>query len=590
MTINARRGELIMHKPFLYLIAFGALLFATVIATAPLAQAATTRTWTGADPANANWSDADNWDTGAPVEGESLVFPQSAARKANVNDYPEGTAFHDITFTGGGYQVSGAAIELTGVLRNASGGDTNIFGVGVDGAGSVEVVSGRLALTAANSYDGATSVAGGTLLVSGHGTLGSTAAGTTIASGARLQLSNNANIGDEHVRVAGMGIGGTGALQSLSGTNRAGRVELDGAVTVGAGSSTLIIGRLDQAAPGAALKLAGGGKLEVQGAGTFAGAVTAEHGNLTWNAANAPAVTVEKDGWLRGIGTVGSVSSAGSLLWPGSGNAPGVLTANGMVTLGGGAFRVDLDGPAVGTGHGQLVTNGFAITGSSKLEIDLGYQPAPGQSFTIVNSASPVTGTFHGLAEGATFAVGAYAFTITYKGGSDGNDIVLTALRALEADLAASISAEPVAALPGQNIRYTLTMRNDGPDPAVTPRFSIGIPAGTSFVSVRAPGWTCTTPPHSPASILCTGSTLASGSSATIAVTVRVNANAAGNVSATVATFSATNDSLSADNSATLVLPVTGGGTALPFRRFLPGVSLDASGGGVDVAHTIAAP
>lgn len=556
----------------------GTLAVPIALGTQPEALAAATRTWTGADPANSNWTDPDNWDTGAPVAGDSLVFPDVAQRKGNTNNFPAGADFQDITFTGGGYEIDGNAIDLLGsLLQDGPGGETNVLDLPINGPGDVNVHGGRLALLAPNGYSGGTFVTmNSTLLVSAEGTLGDTTSGTSVTNGSRLQLANNVDLGNEDVLVIGQGPGGAGSLQSLSGTNQADAVVFNGDVTVGVGQSTLILRNPLQAGTGG-LKLVGGGKLQIEGVVVGIGAVEVEHGNLTWNAAFAPAVTVEKDGWLRGIGNVASAASTGGLVWPGSGNAPGILTAIGTVNLAGGIFRVDLDGPTAGTGYGQLVTGGLAMPSSvTKLELDLSFVPTVGQTFAIVNSASPVTGTFHGLAEGAVFAVGGYAFSITYKGGADGNDVVLTVLRQVAADLAASISAEPNVAVPGQTITYTLGMTNAGPDTASTPRFGMGMPAGTTFVAVNAPGWTCATPQvGQTGSLTCTGASLAAGASASITLTVRVNAGATGEVSATVSAFSNTNDPKSIDNSAHLVLPVTQGGGELPFRRFLPGVSRD---------------
>jgi fibronectin-binding autotransporter adhesin len=555
----------------------GALVLAVTLVSTPSVQAAATHTWTGGSATSSDWTDPDNWDVGAPVAGDSLVFPNGAARKGNTNNFPAGTAFLNITFTGGGYEIDGNALNLTGTLTNsAPSGATNVLRLSIDGPGLVSSSSGRLALTAPNGYNGSTVVlSGATLLVSGSGTLGNTAGSSTVSNGGRLQLANNVDLGDETLLVVGSGPGGLGSLQSLSGTNRVQKIQLNGDITIAVGQSTLILTDVAQAGSGE-FRLIGGGKLQIEGMTFGINQVVVEHGNLTWNAPTPAPVLVEEDGWLRGIGTVGSVNSQGGLVWPGNGNAPGVLTA-GAVSLAGGAFRVDLDGPTVGTGYGQLVTGAFALPGSvTKLELDLQYQPSAGQAFTIVNSASPVSGTFHGLAEGATVAVSGYAFSITYKGGTDGNDIVLTVLRQVAADLAASITAEPSVAVPGQTITYTLGMHNAGPDAASTPRFTIGMPAGTTFVSVNAPGWTCSTP-HvgSAGSLTCTGSTLAAGASASIVLTVRVNPGATGTVSATVATFSNTNDPKSIDNSANLVLPVSQGTGELPFRRFLPAVARD---------------
>src|SRR5262249_40018087 len=55
------------------------------------------------------------------------------------------------------------------------------------------------------------------------------------------------------------------------------------------------------------------------------------------------------------------------------------------------------------------------------------FVPPLGSSFVIVNnhSSDPISGTFAGLAEGATFTASGASFLITYQGG-DGNDVVVT--------------------------------------------------------------------------------------------------------------------------------------------------------------------
>jgi uncharacterized repeat protein (TIGR01451 family) len=558
-----------------------ALVAAALGATAGTVSAAATRTWTGAG-ATANWSDAGNWDTGVPVAGDTLEFPGAASRKTNTNDLAAGTAFDTVRFTGGGYRLQGNTFDVAGELRNeGASGDTNIVEMAVGGAGGVAQVSGRMALTGANTFAGATAVSGGTLLVTHDSGLGVDTAGTTVATGATLQLSGFTDIGDEAVLVAGGGVGGWGALQSLSGTNRAAGVTLSGAVVVGAGQSTLVLDGLDQAGPGASLTLVGGGKLQVDGTGTFAGPVSAETGNLTWNSATPGAAMVARDGWLRGTGSVGSIDVTAGLVWPGSGPAPGILATTGNAIFNGGRFKVDLDGTAAGTGYGQLSVDGLVslTSNATLLEIELGFVPSVGSTFTIVKTTGggAVQGTFYGLPEGATFVAGGYTFGISYTGpGGAGNDVVLTVLRQVNADLAAGLSAQPSAASPGSLVTYTATASNAGPDTAASPRVSMGVPDGTTFESVSAPaGWTCVKPsPSGSSSVSCTGPNLDVGTTATITIVVRVEADRSDPISATVGVFAQTNDQDSVDNSATVVTPV-GTPDPRPFRLRLPGIARD---------------
>ena len=549
--------------------------------TSGTATAASTRTWTGAGT-TANWSEAANWDTGVPVAGDTLVFPPGASKKTNTNNLAAGTAFAIVKFTGGGYRLQGNAFDITAELRNeAPSGETNIVENAIGGTGAVAQVSGRMALTGANSFGGQAMVTGGALLVTNDSGLGSTGDSTIVSDGAALQLAGSIDIGAEAVLITGSGPSGEGVLQSLSGVNHADLVTLADTTTIGVAESVLVIGAFNQFAPGASLHLIGGGKLQVDGAGTFAGPVTATEGNLTWNGATPGAAAVAPAGWLRGTGSVGSISVSGGLVWPGSGTAPGILTSAGHATFSGGRFRADLDGPLVGTGYGQLLVAGPVSLGQNvtTLELELGYTPLVGQSFTIIRTtvAGAIAGTFSGLPEGAEFSSGGLTFGISYKGPDGaGNDIVITVLRQVNADLAAALSVQPTTASPGGLLSYTATVTNAGPDPATSPHMTMGIPGGTTFESVSAPaGWVCVEPSGPPpVSVRCTGTPLAAGASASMTVVVSVNAGASGPISATVGAFSQTNDATSGDNAATILTPL-GAADPRPFKVRLPGVASD---------------
>ena len=75
----------------------------------------------------------------------------------------------------------------------------------------------------------------------------------------------------------------------------------------------------------------------------------------------------------------------------------------------------------------QVKTTGTVSLGNSTLNIVLGFTPAMGDAFTLIDNdgADGVSGTFNGLAESATFGLGGMTFQITYHGGS-GNDVVVT--------------------------------------------------------------------------------------------------------------------------------------------------------------------
>src|SRR2546429_9847929 len=89
---------------------FLAILISWALATS--AQA-TTRSWTG-NGINNKWSTAGNWSpSGAPQDGDTLVFNSGAVQKGNANDLVNRRIF-EIQFTGssGGYAISGNPILL----------------------------------------------------------------------------------------------------------------------------------------------------------------------------------------------------------------------------------------------------------------------------------------------------------------------------------------------------------------------------------------------------------------------------------------------------------------------------------------------
>ena len=89
-------------------------------------------------------------------------------------------------------------------------------------------------------------------------------------------------------------------------------------------------------------------------------------------------------------------------------------------------FRLNSTTPA--TGYSQVrAGTGVTIGAGANLDLVLGFTPAVGTAFRIIDNASnqPVAGTFVGLPEGATFQRAGQTWKITYAGG-DGNDVVVT--------------------------------------------------------------------------------------------------------------------------------------------------------------------
>lgn len=137
-------------------------------------------------------------------------------------------------------------------------------------------------------------------------------------------------------------------------------------------------------------------------------------------------VTVGNGATLKGTGTVGVVTvNTGGHLAPGL--SPGCLSS-GNLTLSG-SLDEEIGGTTVCTQYDQTQVTGTVNVNNATLNVTHvnSFVPAVGNTFTIISNdaADAVTGTFTGLAQGATFTVGTVTYSISYTGG-DGNDVVLT--------------------------------------------------------------------------------------------------------------------------------------------------------------------
>ena len=204
-----------------------------------------TVTWTGgAGGGDLNWGTAENWDIGAPVDGDDIIFPSVAGGLVNPVNELIGLTVNSVTFTGGGYTVSGNEVIISSGFTNSSGalngfncpiilggdqtfninGNTTFGGTivndyslivyvspGTKTAEFQNVVSGAGGITklgpgvlkmfgVVNTYTGKTLVTGGTLFIDREASLGSDpgtfAADQLTLDGATLQVNNTANLGE----------------------------------------------------------------------------------------------------------------------------------------------------------------------------------------------------------------------------------------------------------------------------------------------------------------------------------------------------------------------------------------------------------
>ena len=287
--------------------------------------------------------------------------------------------------------------NLTFNRSNAVVQGTDFSGAAITGTGSVtQAGTGTTTLNAANSYSGLTTVAAGTLNIQNADALGTTAAGTTVASGAALAIQGGITVGAEALTLNGTGITNGGALRNISGNNTfggaitlasasrinsdAGLLTLSGAIsgsgfglTVGGAGNTTVSGVI--ATDAGTLTKDGTGTLTLSGANTYTGATAINGGKLDLTGSLAStAVTVGGSGTLSGTGTIaGSVnlSTTGSQIDLRNGSV-GTLSIGGGLTLhAGNVLSFDL-GTTAGSSDRIALTGGtytFTDPGTASVNI-----------------------------------------------------------------------------------------------------------------------------------------------------------------------------------------------------------------------------
>ena len=174
----------------------GIVMLAVAVASMSSEVLAQTVTWNGG---NTTWTqpDSDSWTSATYNSGNTAVFAGSGT--GTVTIVAGGVTPGQVHVTAGSYTFSGGGIGGSG-------------GIAKSGAGT-------LTLTAANTYSGSTSVTAGVLNIQNATALGGTAAGTTVSSGAALQLQGGITVSGESLSIAGTGVTSDGALRNISGTN-----------------------------------------------------------------------------------------------------------------------------------------------------------------------------------------------------------------------------------------------------------------------------------------------------------------------------------------------------------------------------------
>ncbi len=380
------------------------------------------------------------------------------------------------------FTISGGSLGLNSTLNLStynltiagSAGSFNVSGA-ITGSGSITKTGANpLGISGDNSaYTGAITVAGGSLYASSANAI-ATSGGTTIASGADITMSScyistfSGNItltgastvpsgiyANPKINIYKGGCSGTGGYAENYGTSAntssvtfTGNITLGSDVTFGTYSKDLTFTGNITGSYAINLLPGWGGKLIINAGtngsttpnGTYSppyllntladsvpGNTVGTSGNvkLTIDGTRSD-INIGGGGILNGTGTVGNLSiNTGAIVAPG--HSPGCLVVGAGLVLNG-TYEAELGGTTACTEYDQLTVTGTVSLAGSTLVASLynNFKPKAGNTFTIISNdaADAVTGTFTGLAEGATFTVSGYVFKISYVGG-DGNDVVL---------------------------------------------------------------------------------------------------------------------------------------------------------------------
>jgi autotransporter-associated beta strand protein len=220
-----------------------------------------------------NLGQATNAATNLVLGGGTLQYTGSTASSDRNFTLTTGTS-STIDVTTNTLTISGGSASTTGALTKAG--------------------NGTLVLSGNNQYTGTTSINAGILQLGATGTspngpLGTITNGTTVSSGAVLDLNGFTLATAEPLTLAGTGISSSGAL-----TNNGAAVSYSGAVTVGASTGVGGTGDINLtgvvSGAGSFTKL-GAGTLTISGANTYSGATQVSVGTLKLNSTSALGTT-----------------------------------------------------------------------------------------------------------------------------------------------------------------------------------------------------------------------------------------------------------------------------------------------------------
>ena len=414
---------------------------------------------------------------GVMIDHGSIVQSTGTSKSDAAQVTIEGTGGFDEQGLNEGVRMYSMGTKVTSVagdihiLGNGHADSSSSHGVGIQSGTAIES-------TGASKSDAAQ--------ININGTGGHSGSGTIIGRATVRSMSGDIRIAGEGGEVAGHGVYlSTDAIVESTGARStdAAHISIDGTgggwskgVSASRARVTSVAGgihiagdalRTGIAIGGSSVSATGGGNIGLVGSGSStywgqgvavwgsSGVETIGGGNIEVIGTGAGGIGIRATGLDAGVGSVTLTAPVGIIREADAGTdvAGSTVTINGEVACGTGSYystgrmivdgdmsfgvddalSVELEGPTAVSQYDQVQVIGPARIvdlGQSTLNVSLGFTPGPGDSFTIidnVDSTSRVVNAFDGLPEGAQ--VPGTNLYITYHGGADGNDVVLSTNR-----------------------------------------------------------------------------------------------------------------------------------------------------------------
>ena len=299
--------------------------------------------------------------------------------------------------------------------------------------------SGTLVLSGANTYTGTTTVNAGVLNIRNSAALGTTIAGTTVSTGAELQLQGGIAVGSEALTLNGTGVTNSGALHSISGNNSwagnitigstsqiqsdAGLLTLSGILTNGGNGTAfdfdgagniLVSGVITN---NASIVKNGTGTLTLSGANTYTGTTTINAGtvmvNGSLNGTSGTALTFGGSGTFNSNEAAGRAQGMGALTFnSGDGTVQSTYGGSGNTSLTFASFTRAEGATAnfVVSGGTNGTTNKIVLTGQPSGLIDAATF-FNGSEYAYVDLTGFVRGINYGVDPGTVLSPGGVSLT-----------------------------------------------------------------------------------------------------------------------------------------------------------------------------------